>query len=250
MTALFSLPKFQSLAPGWRVEYFDETDSTNTRAMEALSHSSPTIPSLFLAEHQHSGRGRRSKHWLNTKGKDLLFTALIKDQGSIEQCHQIATRCALALARSLQHFELQPKIKLPNDIYLNQRKASGILIERHKGHLLIGIGVNVNSTPYIENSTSLLAELGHPVSRESLLARILLELKQTLQDRDYNHIIKAFQPLDLLFNQALRYTRDNQSHFGIAKGISNNGYMLIDHGDGPIEVTGGHDFRPLVTTSH
>lgn len=251
MSEAFNTSRFRDLAPNWNLQYFEETDSTNTQAKLKLEESPTTTPTLLLAEHQTNGRGRRENNWDNSRGKDLLFTAVIHSNTAPSEIHKVATASALAIAETLQGYNLNPKIKLPNDIYLDGKKAAGILIEQHGHHTLLGIGINVNSTPKIENSTSLYSQGQKRIHREDLLAKLLDQLLQKLElcQHHYAHLARAFQALDLLYGKAISYQKDGTTHYGTARGISPHGYILVDHGYGPIEMTSGHNFRPISNTS-
>ncbi|MFC5049303.1 biotin--[acetyl-CoA-carboxylase] ligase [Rubritalea spongiae] len=248
MHSLFSASQFRSTEKNWELHYFEETDSTNQQAKEYILKNPPSSPCVFLAEQQSSGRGRRANSWESEAGKDLLMTAVIETELPLSEVHKVATSVALALANVMQSYKLMPQVKFPNDIYIDGLKVAGILIEQIKGFTLIGIGINVNSTPVLETATSIFSQLDYEISREELLSTILNQLVQkvSLCQHHYQSIIEGIAPLDLFYNRELQYTMDSKVFRGIGKGLSKNGYLLIDHGTGAIEVDSGHDFRLIV----
>ncbi|MDB9741371.1 biotin--[acetyl-CoA-carboxylase] ligase [Akkermansiaceae bacterium] len=254
----FSIEAFEKLQPHWRLTYFPETDSTNEQAKQAILNASKasnasqaskqfTSGAVFLADQQSCGKGRRDNTWSSSPGEDLLFTVVIETELALDQVHKVATATALALVKVLEKNHLCPKIKFPNDVYLDGKKTAGILIEQIKQFTLIGIGINVNSQPELENSTSLIQQSGSPISREKFLASLLdqLLMQVSLCKKNYHTIQTQITPYDLFFQQTIQYTEDNTTYTGIAQGISLNGYILVDSGNGPQEVFSGHSFRLL-----
>lgn len=256
MHSYFSIEAFEQLQPYWQLHYFPETDSTNEQSKLAiqreLTHNNTfRSGSIFLADHQNKGKGRRDNVWSSSPGEDLLFTAVIETEIPLDQIHKIATASALALVKSFASLSpsLSTEIKFPNDVYLGGKKCAGILIEQVKQFTLIGIGINVNSLPQLENSTSLIQQLGSPVCREKLLAKVLDQLltKISLCKADYTTIQSQITPYDFFFDKTIQFKQDSVTHIGTAKGLSPNGYILVDtyNGEGPREIQSGHSFRVI-----
>lgn len=243
----FSTTQFQALQNNWDLHYFGQTDSTNQQAKALLERALPDKPSVLLADFQHAGRGRRENSWSSPPAQDLLFTALLETGLSNTNIHKVATTTALAVALVLERYGVEPAIKFPNDVYINRRKVAGILIEQVKEFTLIGIGVNVNSQPHNAAATSLMDQLGKAVPREPLLADLLNQLTQKLSlcDKFYPQIKNEIAPLDMLFNQPIEYVENGKTMVGRGSGLSDDGYILVDHGDGPRQVCAGHQFRIL-----
>lgn len=121
-------------------------DSTNDYIKKHIN----TLPNGYIitTNHQTKGRGQRDNIWHSTLGKNLLFSFLIKDQDSHN--YDLLYKTTVALIRVLNDYDIFPTIKLPNDLYIHQKKLSGILIETVKiGALtsyIVGVGLNVNET--------------------------------------------------------------------------------------------------------
>ena len=256
MHPFFSIEDFESHAPHWKLVYFTETDSTNEQAKQHILSSSQTQKdalsgTVFLTDKQTQGKGRRNNQWTSSPGEDLLFTVVIETELPLAEIHKLATTTALALSLSLEKMGLNPMIKFPNDIYINDKKTAGILIEQIEAFTLIGVGINVNSQPTIETATSLSQQqISHStISRESLLALFLgkLAAKLSLCNDHYLSIQKSLQKYDLFYQKRIQFTQDSENYTGIAKGVSKNGYLLVllDNDDSTeyIEVHNGHTFR-------
>jgi BirA family biotin operon repressor/biotin-[acetyl-CoA-carboxylase] ligase len=177
----FDASRFASLlrtrAFGREFHYFEFLDSTNTRLKE-LAAQGAAEGALALAESQSAGRGRWGRHWESPAGKNLLFSFLLKPQAG--QLSQLSAVFGLACLKALG----LGRLKWPNDIWIDGRKVSGMLIEGSPSALIVGIGVNVNQgrdefTPELrESATSLLLETGQAQDREALLAGLMLACEE------------------------------------------------------------------------
>jgi BirA family biotin operon repressor/biotin-[acetyl-CoA-carboxylase] ligase len=149
------------LAPTW----VDSLPSTNTALHDRLS-AGEDIPSgtVLVAREQTAGRGRKSgRSWIAPPRKNLTFSALVRfDRSAGRQLPSLGLVVALAVQRTLAHFDIPARLKWPNDVLVGGAKLSGILIETVMlpGQIaaIIGIGLNVNMT------ASELESLGRPAT--------------------------------------------------------------------------------------
>ena len=155
---------------GVTIDILEQTDSTNNRAAESRYGAGDVV----IAERQEAGRGQRGNSWSSTPGENLTFSVVLRpDFLPAERQFRISKAVALAVADTIAEAGLRPAIKWPNDIYIGDRKVTGILIENdlmgpYLSRSVIGIGLNVNQTrfdPALPNPTSLAAEAGHPFDR-------------------------------------------------------------------------------------
>ena len=115
--------------PGGELVFFPETVSTNDEAV-ARARNGAGEGTLVLAENQTAGRGRRGAEWFADPDTALLFSMILRPEGDVSRWTRMTSIAALALARSIEDATgLEPEIKWPNDIYINGRKAAGILVE-------------------------------------------------------------------------------------------------------------------------
>ena len=118
------------------------TDSTNERARELAEAGAPS-GTVVTASEQSAGRGRRGRVWSAAAGKALLYSALLRPLGLEHALLPLAVPVAICEAIE----SLAPvacAIKWPNDVWLDERKVAGVLIEaRPPEWAVIGIGVNV-----------------------------------------------------------------------------------------------------------
>jgi len=130
------------------IHRFDEVGSTNDVALEMARKGAPE-GTVVLARSQTKGRGRRGRTWLAKPGESLILTTILRPPP--ERYRQMAFVAAVAVAECLeQECGLEPQIKWPNDVLINDRKICGVLTESASGAVVIGIGVNVLQTDFPE----------------------------------------------------------------------------------------------------
>jgi len=143
---------------GFTVFKLDSVDSTNTFAKDQINKNE-NFPFIVLAEEQTAGKGRGTNTWTSTGNGEALICSIVF---KIEKPAQpIATPCfGWAVYRALNEiFGLNFSVKAPNDIYIEDSKVGGILLESvtqgDHHHLVLGLGINVFSHPTVNNSGSL-----------------------------------------------------------------------------------------------
>ena len=176
----------------FRIHRFKQIDSTNRAALRYAKRGAPP-GSVFVAEYQTQGRGKWGRHWVSPRGKNLLFSLLLKPKLKASQAPLVTQLACRSVAKIIsRRFKLHPTFKRPNDILVQGNKICGVLVEaegRVSGHLdnlVIGIGVNVNAAKeeLVPGATSLREETGQKHSKASLLRDILAQLKKDLNGWD------------------------------------------------------------------
>lgn len=174
---------------GQKLLCFDEIGSTNTYAKE-IALAGASDGTVVVANRQTAGRGRLGRGFHSPGGKGIYLTALLRPELPPERLLSVTALTGVAVCRAVdQVCGVRPGIKWTNDLILGGRKLCGILtelsLEGESGqvqYLAVGIGLNVlqNAEDFpseVETmATSLLRELGHPVSRPALAAAEIGEL--------------------------------------------------------------------------
>jgi BirA family transcriptional regulator, biotin operon repressor / biotin---[acetyl-CoA-carboxylase] ligase len=150
----------------------------STQRMLTDEHSEGAVA---LTEKQTEGRGRLGRSWHSPAGTSLLFSTLLEPPVETARLPELTIVAGEAVREAIAHVTgLGPEIKLPNDILIGGRKTAGILAEAREGHVVLGIGVNVNLPEDLlpkPTATSLLVEKGVEVDRAELLVEILERLE-------------------------------------------------------------------------
>lgn len=167
--------------------YIRQTNSTNTLLRDMSAEQALPEGYTIYTDYQTSGRGQQGNSWESEDGKNLLFSTLfcLRDI-PIHRQFLLSEMVPLAIVEVLERYADGFCIKWPNDIYWNDLKLGGILIEHFlQGERLqrsiVGVGLNVNQTVFVSNApnpTSLKSVIGKDVDREQLLCEILDEFKQ------------------------------------------------------------------------
>lgn len=227
----------------WRVTVLDEVGSTS----DWLKQNATDIPAgtVVFAESQTAGRGRRDNRWIAPRGRDLMFSLLLKPAVSMEFWPRITTLAALAICKAIEaELPLQPRIKWPNDVYLSDRKASGLLAETVSTHggtqIVLGIGLNVNSMDFPSeiSATSLLQQLQpasiREIDRNALAGRLLAELHhEFLRLRDgFSAAVAEVRERSWLIGRQIRARAPQGEVFGRVLDLNEEGHLILEFPDG------------------
>jgi BirA family biotin operon repressor/biotin-[acetyl-CoA-carboxylase] ligase len=166
----------------------EQVDSTNTFAKKTLLDKN--CLQLVIAEEQTCGKGRLSRVWESSKGKDLTFSIVCPSERNINDFYKYTVIAAVsvyyAIVPLIKENNADMKIKWPNDIYINQKKVCGILSEMITEemkikNMIVGIGVNVNSNPYMEKAVSIKQISNSAENRNKLLAEIIRNFNKYME---------------------------------------------------------------------
>lgn len=185
----------------WNIIHLEETDSTNRYLRERSDGDEFTV---VVADFQTAGRGQGVNTWESERGKNLLFSILVRPT-TVPAANQFVLSMggALALKRALDAYTDDISLKWPNDIYWRNRKISGTLIETSVSDkclktCVFGIGININQDVFLSdapNPVSLRQILGREVALEEVFKKVLDAFEkeyQTIMTGDYDNIFKRY----------------------------------------------------------
>jgi len=241
--------RLQTRTFGRSIRYFDEVGSTQNVARELVAEGAEE-GTLVIAEQQTSGRGRMGRSWHSPKGKGLWMSMILKPRIPLQFTPQLPLLVAVALCRSLRRMTGLPiGIKWPNDLLIDGKKISGILLESsaedEKLQFVIagiGIGVNLRSEDYLDDelrakATSLAIEKGEPLDREELLVQFLQELESiyTLyHEQGFGPIKLLWEALSVSLHRPIRCLTPKGMAEGYAVGIDDSGAITVRLADGTL----------------
>ncbi|MEO8412084.1 MAG: biotin--[acetyl-CoA-carboxylase] ligase [Ginsengibacter sp.] len=217
----------------------ERVDSTNNYAMAMVQNKEAMSGDAVFAIEQIEGKGRRGKTWQSHKGENIILSIMVQMQWlPVQQQFQLSMAVALGCFDFFsKYIKKNIKIKWPNDIFLNDSKAGGILIENIiKGNLwqwaIIGIGLNINQETFdnvIVKPISLrqITEKHYDViqlSRE--LHGAILKKLEILQSGEFDHLFHEYNENLFCRNQIVKLKKGNIVFETKIEGISARGELI------------------------
>ena len=152
------MPNKNTLFVGKVLVELPRLTSTNLYAQELLSKSKPSEGTVISTSDQYAGRGQIGSGWESEAHKNITLTFIFYPAFlPIRQQFQLTQAISLGVKDCIEHFvPKNVKIKWPNDIYINDKKTCGILIQNtlsgaQISSSIIGIGININQTHFQTN---------------------------------------------------------------------------------------------------
>lgn len=178
---------------------FDVIDSTNLYLKQNYQNEDnfTFVSALF----QNKGKGRNVRKWQSTSGDNLLFSLLIKDKNILKNYQCLSMLTATAIFKVLKSLSIENvSIKWPNDVYVNDKKICGILLEgisydNELKAIVIGVGLNVNENSFnkyeLYDATSIRIELNKKNNINRLKVKVydcLINEINKLENNDYSYL--------------------------------------------------------------
>lgn len=243
-----------------RLDVIALLDSTNRELMDA---DPAQDPQALLAEYQSAGRGRRGREWRSPFGANLYLSIAWTYPLWPPQLPALSLAVGVVCARALHAAGVDGlRLKWPNDLWVQERKLGGILIEQRgestgQCRVVVGVGINVAmqkaqaadiDQPWITVDEALALAGRAPASRNLLASELLHGLHECLA----RYTVKGFEPyreewlaLDAMRGREVQVPGDNQLR-GMARGIDQHGAFVIETRQGPRAVYAGDvSLRPV-----
>ncbi len=240
------------------MQAFDVVDSTNTRAAKWIENGAPH-GAVVVADFQSRGRGRHGRSWSARPGLNLTFSVVLRPDLPAERIGLLTIAACAAVAGGIDRFvdPLYSAIKWPNDVYLNGKKASGMLMEASwnaqgkNPAVVLGVGVNVNQVefpPDLEDrATSLALESGRIVPRADLFAALLADLETALSrlasDEETIRHEYVRKLMSVGKDVRLRFADTGRDVTGIVLGVDPSGALILNTASGPCVFHAGEVMR-------
>ncbi|MCR3754616.1 MAG: DNA-binding transcriptional repressor/biotin-[acetyl-CoA-carboxylase] ligase BirA [Candidatus Westeberhardia cardiocondylae] len=169
---------------------------------------------ICIAEHQTQGRGKYGKRWISSFGHDLCLSILWHFNKEITNIENLDFIISLLIKKILNKFGIQNiKTKWPNDLYLQNKKLAGILIEVYNitktiKTIVIGIGINIktkkNKKNYFQKNWINLQETGIHINRNTIAIQIIKLLRTTLHQYEKYYI--PLHKKNLIYSKNTKFT--------------------------------------------
>lgn len=203
-------------------------------------YSSFPGPSLIITNHQTEGRGRGLNKWATSPNKSIACSFILEQVFNLKNFNFHALAIPLSIVRGIKkHLGIEVSIKWPNDIVYKKYKLGGVLLESKlnaKKYIFnVGIGINVNESDkdlplqLTNKATSLKIIFGEKIERETLLASILNELHNNVNNYTCSQIISSWEKHCSHINCRVSFKHKKKNVEGIFKKINKNGQAIIEN---------------------
>lgn len=222
------------------LEILHTVNSTNDY-LKAKTRSKNKIDFCF-AEEQTQGRGRFGRYWHSPFATNLYFSFSWSTQKDITELLGLSLIISLSVLQGIKAAGIDDEIliKWPNDLIYQGKKLAGMLLEIEAeshgfSNIMTGVGINVNMLEIekntITNSWTSLAQITNKICDRNLIAGSIIEMilkNISLFDKNnLSYFIPMIQKYDVLKNQNITVIQGNKKISGLAKGIHEKGYLIL-----------------------
>jgi len=240
-----------------RVELIPIIDSTNQYLLDRVE--SLESGSVCLAEYQAKGRGRRGRGWVSPFGSNLYLSMFWRLDAGMAAAMGLSLVVGVAIVEALEEMGLTGvKLKWPNDLYYQDKKLAGILVEMSgqagaAANLVIGMGLNLMMSEATEGITQPWASLdevadNRQIDRNQLAITMITTLHKALDDHELYGMagfVERWNRLDNFINRSVKLLMGPREISGIARGINEQGAVLLETANGLETFIGGEiSLRP------
>ncbi|PZC46269.1 MAG: BirA family transcriptional regulator [Chloroflexi bacterium] len=234
---------------GRQVLNLNITDSTMDDT-KSLAKKGAQEGLVVIADNQGKGRGRFNREWVTTPGQDLTISILFKP--SLKKLHMLNMAASLAIQDTISEIIKGPAvIKWPNDVLVEGKKVSGILIEtamstaNNVDFAVLGIGLNVNLDPtrvkvISQSAISISQILRAPIDKYNVLSMLLSRIDQqyqlVLQGED---LCSIWAPKVSTIGNHVKISNGSKIITGRAVAVDSVGNLIVQTKQGDIKVTSG-----------
>lgn len=196
----------------------DKIPSTQDWAHDLIANKKANDRTVITATAQTAGRGRYKRTWVSRSG-NLYASFIYKAE---ERDSRLSYAVGVAVAETLVKFGLKPKIKWPNDILIDGKKISGILIEYSDNFVVVGIGINVKTCPKIkEYETAKMNDYSDADATD--VFNVLIKQIDKWRDADFETVRERWMSLATKINETVIYHGKQLKMIG----LNENGALIL-----------------------
>ena len=225
--------------------------STNQHLLERTS--TLESGSVCVAEYQAAGRGRRGREWVSPFGANLYLSMYWRLDAGMAAAMGLSLVVGVAVVEALEDMGVEGvKLKWPNDLYHNDKKLAGILVELSgqsggAAHIVIGLGLNLSMDPTtsgIGQPWTSLQEVcdGKVPDRNDLAQALINAWDKSLVDyelKGMSNFVERWNRLDNFLGRNVRLIIGPREIEGVVQGIDEQGAVLLKTENGVESYIGG-----------
>lgn len=180
---------------------FDKISSTQDLAHDLIAHGTATNKTVVMALAQSAGRGRYRRTWVSHHGN--LYASFIYK--IYERDPKLSYAIAVAIAETLISFGMVPQIKWPNDVLIDGKKISGVLIEYAQNFVIVGIGINIKTCPTVkEYKTTKIHKYNQNVDTKDVLNTLMKKIDKW-RNANFSMVRERWMELAAGLNKTIQY---------------------------------------------
>ncbi|WED21716.1 bifunctional biotin--[acetyl-CoA-carboxylase] ligase/biotin operon repressor BirA [Vibrio sp. JC009] len=225
-------------------------NSTNQYLLDQVNDLSSG--SVCLAEYQAKGRGRRGRDWISPFGSNLYMSMYWRLEAGMAAAMGLSLVVGVAIVEALEGLGVEGiKLKWPNDLYYQDKKLAGILVEMSgqaggAAHLVVGMGLNISMPDHIDGITQpwiSLSQITETLPERNDLAAALIKAWETsLQEYELygmRGFVERWNRFDNFKDRPARLIMGSRVIEGTIRGIDEQGAVLIETANGIEAFIGG-----------
>ena len=197
---------------------FDKIPSTQDYAHDLIANGNATDKTVVVAMAQSAGRGRYKRTWVSHHGN--LYASFIYKID--ERDPRLSYAIAVAIAETLISFGLNPQIKWPNDILIDGKKISGVLIEYARNFVIIGIGINIKTCPTVKEYETTKVNDYCDASVSDVLG-VLMKKIDKWRNANFADVRERWMEMALYINKMVKY----QGRSAELIGLNEDGALVL-----------------------
>lgn len=207
------------------IAVYDTTDSTINRARDIIPEHTSDI--LVVASCQTQGRGSHGRSFFSPRDTGLYFTAVYRD---VPASFPVTFAAGCASVKTLDRFGVTASVKWVNDIFLEGKKAGGILCERTgSGEVIIGIGINLSEPEggFPEELSGIASALGtEKINRDILASALFRDLTEEMRS-DPGEVMDRYRQVCGTIGRNIIFETGNGVRRGTAEAVAEDGALLV-----------------------
>lgn len=229
---------------GHSVEVLESVDSTNDYAKKKAKEL--VDGSVIISLEQVKGKGRRGRSFHSGKGDGIYLSIILKPGFEPAKAPFITSIAGAALVNTFNKFNIQTKVKWPNDVLINGKKVAGILTEMSADmefieYIVLGVGINVSGLKFpneLKNIATSLKLEGYDVKKLSIIWQFIYEfelLYNLYLNENTSEVVNILRNNSSVLGKQINVHYMNEIESAIAVDINNQGALIIKTQEGEVK---------------
>jgi BirA family biotin operon repressor/biotin-[acetyl-CoA-carboxylase] ligase len=228
---------------GYSISEYDILNSTQDEAKNLIRNGEfYASKNIIITHYQINGRGRSGRQWESYQG-NLMASIIVPYYKDMEDV--IGYKVSLGIVRFMEHSGAKNmNIKWPNDVLINEKKVSGILLEKEADFVIIGIGVNITENPDNTDNveaTNMYQEGLEKIQPMELLKKIIMEIEELDKLTD-SEIFDLTNDYLYKIGDEVSFNLWDRKIIGTLIGINDSGQAVIHNEGKDLKIRHGEIF--------